>query len=86
MKADEGVQFRHVVANLRVEVDGDHANARCYLLDYMTRDGRTELLSPGEYVCKVRRTDGEWRFIHRDVLMDRVFALPAPAAATVASR
>jgi 3-phenylpropionate/cinnamic acid dioxygenase small subunit len=78
MKAD-GVQFRHVVSNLRVEVggDGDRAHAKCYLLDFLTQAGKTELLSPGEYDCDLKKTLGTWRFIRRDVAMDRAFVLPA---------
>jgi len=70
---DEGVQFRHVVSNLVADVEGDTAKARCYLLDFRTRDGRTELLSPGEYVCDLRRESGQWQFTRRVVLMDRAF-------------
>lgn len=77
----EGVQFRHVVGNLRAEVDGDRAQARCYLLDFLTKDGRTELLSPGEYDCDLQRRDGTWRFTRRDVLMDKAFTLPDEAPA-----
>ncbi len=60
LKRDHGAQFRHVVSNLRVEVDagGERAHAKCYLLDFITRDGETELLSPGEYDCALRRIDG----------------------------
>jgi ketosteroid isomerase-like protein len=77
LKEEQGVQFRHVVSNLRVDVDGDRAHARCYLLDFLTRDGKTELLSPGEYECELRKRDGTWRFIYRNVTMDRIFTLPA---------
>jgi len=73
---ERGVQFRHVVANLRAWVDGDRATARCYLLDFLTEQGKTELLSPGEYDAELRRRDGVWRFVRRDVAMDRVFILP----------
>jgi 3-phenylpropionate/cinnamic acid dioxygenase small subunit len=72
---EQGVQFRHVVSNLVADVDGDTAKARCYLLDFRTRDGRTELLSPGEYVCDLRRESGQWRFARRVVLMDRAFGV-----------
>jgi hypothetical protein len=72
---DDGVQFRHVISNLRADVDGDEARARCYLLDWVTCDGRTELLSPGEYECSLRKVDGRWLFVHRDVVMDRTFAI-----------
>ena len=77
---ERGAQFRHVVANLRADVDGDRAHARCYLLDFLTVDGDTELLSPGEYDCDLERCDGAWRFTRRDVRMDRRFALPDEAA------
>ncbi len=80
LKEEQGVQFRHVVSNLRVEVDGNRAQARCYLLDFLTRDGKTELLSPGEYTCELKRTNGAWRFVQRSVTMDRAFTLPAAAA------
>jgi hypothetical protein len=76
LKQEQGVQFRHVVSNLRAEVEGERACARCYLLDFLTRDGATELLSPGEYDCELKRTNGAWRFVYRKVTMDRVFALP----------
>ena len=73
----EGVQFRHVVTNLVVETgiggDADRAHAQCYLLDFATREGRTKLLSPGEYDCTLRRSDGQWRFERRDVAMDQPF-------------
>jgi hypothetical protein len=42
----------------------------------MTRDGRTELLSSGEYACELKKTDGAWRFVQRRVTMDRPFTLP----------
>jgi 3-phenylpropionate/cinnamic acid dioxygenase small subunit len=73
---EHGVQFRHVVSNLRVDVDGERANARCYLLDFLTRDGNTELLSPGEYDCELTKRSGAWRFVRRSVAMDRPFAPP----------
>jgi 3-phenylpropionate/cinnamic acid dioxygenase small subunit len=77
LKRERNTQFRHVVSNLRAWVDGDHATARCYLLDFRTENGRTELLSPGEYDAELRRRDGVWRLTRRDVAMDRAFSLPA---------
>lgn len=69
----QGVQFRHVVSNLTAQVDGDRALARCYLLDFRTRDGRTELLSPGVYDCELRKIGAQWLFVRRDVTMDQPF-------------
>jgi 3-phenylpropionate/cinnamic acid dioxygenase small subunit len=69
-----GTQFRHIVSNLTAEVEGDRAKARCYLLDFVTQDGKTELLSPGVYECDLTRRNGKWLFDSRLVLMDRQFA------------
>jgi ketosteroid isomerase-like protein len=71
----EDVQFRHVVSNLVARVDGDRALARCYLLDFRTRSGRTQLLSPGEYECELRKSDGQWRLVRRVVVMDQALGV-----------
>ena len=75
-KEQHGMQFRHVVTNLRAAVEGDRAKARCYLLDFVTQNGKTELLSPGEYDCELAKHAGVWRFARRTVLMDRAFTVP----------
>jgi ketosteroid isomerase-like protein len=75
LKVDHGVQFRHVVSNLEADVNGDRARATCYLLDFMTRDGKTELLSPGVYDCTLRKSGGRWLFERRAVTMDQPFRL-----------
>jgi hypothetical protein len=49
----KGARFRHVVSNMRIQVEGDRAWAQCYLLDFATIDGETKLLSPGEYDCEL---------------------------------
>ena len=71
-----GARFRHVVSNLRVEVEGDRARARCYLLDFVTIDGESKLLSPGEYDCELARRGDGWLFVSRIVRMDRPFSIP----------
>lgn len=76
VRDERGGQFRHVVTNLRVATDGDRAVARCYLLDFLTVSGVTELLSPGEYRCDLVRVAAGWRLAHRAVAMDRTFAPP----------
>ena len=86
MKEEQGVQFRHVVSNLRAEVEGTHAQAWCYLLDFMTHEGNTELLSPGEYACELKKTNGAWRFVQRSVTMDRSFTLPDTAHSIIKKR
>src|SRR5262249_19658444 len=58
-----GARFRHVVSNLRIEVDANRARARCYLLDFVTVAGKTELLAPGEYDCELVKADREWLMV-----------------------
>jgi 3-phenylpropionate/cinnamic acid dioxygenase small subunit len=69
------VQFRHVVSNVVAQVKDDRARARCYLLDFRTRAGKTKLLSPGEYDCDLVRIDGRWLFTRRVVVMDQPFGV-----------
>jgi hypothetical protein len=76
VRDERGGQFRHVLSNLRVETEGDRAVARCYLLDFLTVGGRTELLSPGEYQCELVRVTGAWKFTSRAVHMDQLFTPP----------
>jgi len=66
-----GVQMRHVISNVRAEVEGDRARAWCYLVNYLTKDGTSELLSPGEYDCRLIKAGSKWRFAYRRVILDR---------------
>jgi len=66
-----GVQMRHAISNVKADVDGDRASASCYLLNYITRDGKSELLSPGTYDCRLHKSGGKWRFQYRLVKLDR---------------
>jgi hypothetical protein len=69
------VQFRHVVFEPRGGGGRRPSRARCYLLDFRTRAGKTQLLSPGEYDCDLVRIDGQWRFTRRVVMMDQAFGV-----------
>jgi ketosteroid isomerase-like protein len=72
---EAGSQLRHFISNLAVQVDGDEARATCYLLNVITRNGRTELLAPGRYDCRLAKVGGEWLFRHRLVVLDHEVAL-----------
>lgn len=72
---ERGSQLRHFISNLAVQVDGDQARATCYLLNVITRNGKTELLAPGRYDCRLARVGGEWLFKHRLVVLDHEVAL-----------
>ena len=55
---ERGAQLRHVISNLAVAIDGDHARATCYLLNILTRNGKSELLAPGRYECELVKAQG----------------------------
>jgi len=67
---EAGSQLRHFISNLAMQVDGDQARATCYLLNIITRSGKTELMAPGRYDCQLAKVDGEWLFKHRLVVLD----------------
>ena len=67
---ERGSQLRHFISNLAVQVDGDTARATCYLLNVITRDGKTEVMAPGRYDCQLVKLNGEWLFKHRLVMLD----------------
>jgi 3-phenylpropionate/cinnamic acid dioxygenase small subunit len=70
-----GSQLRHVISNLRIDVAGDRARARCYLVAFVTRDGQSRLLPPGAYDCDLVRQGGNWVFQRRVVVHDHAYAL-----------
>jgi uncharacterized protein (TIGR02246 family) len=71
-----GVQLRHVISNLAMTVNGDHARATCYLTNIVTTDGKSQLMPPGRYDCELRRVAGAWLFQNRLVVLDAPFQIP----------
>ena len=49
---------------------GDEARATCYLLNVITASGKTELMPPGRYDCRLAKVGGQWLFRHRLVVLD----------------
>ena len=70
-----GVQFRHMVTNIGVALDGDRATATAYLLVLISQDGRHRTLPPGRYECALTKAVGEWRFSRRTVFHDHAYTL-----------
>ncbi len=70
-----GSQLRHVLSNLVVNVNGDQAHATAYLVNIITRNGKSEMMPPGRYDCRLERVEGEWLFKHRLVVLDAEFKL-----------
>jgi len=65
-----GAQVRHVVNNISIKLDGDHATGACYLTYYQTKNGKTELAAIGGYNDRLRKVDGQWLFEYRKVFVD----------------
>ena len=70
-----GTQFRHMVTNIAVTIDGDRAAATAYLLVLISRDGNHRTLPPGRYDCNVVKENGVWRFARRTVFHDHAYTL-----------
>lgn len=59
---------QHLLGNLLVELDGDHATSRCYVSDMHLGQGAAageSFFTLGDYHDRWRRVDGEWRLAHR---------------------
>lgn len=59
---------QHLLGNLIIDVDGDHADSRCYVSDMHLGAGDRRALSfvtLGDYHDHWQRIDGQWRLTHR---------------------
>lgn len=70
-----GTQFRHMVGNIAVSIDGDRAAATAYLLVLISKDGSHHTLPPGRYDCELVKDAGGWRFSRRTVFHDHAYTL-----------
>ena len=70
-----GTQFRHMVTNIAVTIDGDRATATAYLLVLISRDGSHRTLPPGRYECELVKEGGAWLFSRRTVFHDHEYTL-----------
>lgn len=60
---------RHILANHVVAIEGDTATHRCYA--FLVRIGEKEAQPRFivEYSDKLRKLDGEWKFVHRQIVL-----------------
>ena len=61
--------MRHVVTNVVVDVDGETATSASYLQLVVGGRPPNPVMS-GRYADKLRRVDGEWRFVERALIAD----------------
>lgn len=70
-----GTQFRHMVTNIAVAIDGDRATATAYLLVLISQDNAHRTLPPGRYECDLVKQAGRWLFSRRTVFHDHDYVL-----------
>jgi uncharacterized protein (TIGR02246 family) len=70
-----GTQFRHMVTNIAVKIEGDRATATAYLLVLISKDGIHRTLPPGRYECELVKEGGQWLFSRRIVQHDHAYTL-----------
>ncbi len=61
---------RHCTSDFVVEVDGDDARSRCYLIAVNNATAPPSILATAVYEDVLRRTADGWRFVHRKVMPD----------------
>jgi hypothetical protein len=74
-------RHRHFVFNEAIDVDGAHATARSYVVDWLCTPGQApRLIALGRYSDKLRRDEGRWRFVSRRLDCDWLEARDGLAA------
>ena len=71
---------QHVVTNHQVQVDGEIATCRCYLVGQHVKhgtDGGDTFIMAGVYDDELRRTADGWRIVHRTLTITWTDGNPA---------
>jgi 3-phenylpropionate/cinnamic acid dioxygenase small subunit len=76
----------HVVTNLSLHIDGDTATDQAYWETIATRDCRSVVAGAGHYEDVLKREDGKWRFVKREIFDDLPPRTTAAAAAPTAPK
>jgi hypothetical protein len=61
---------RHCTTDWVIDLDGDEARQRCYLLLVNNAGGDVRVSTTAVYEDRLRRTPDGWRFVHRRVVPD----------------
>ena len=60
----------HVITNTSYAIDGDTATGRCYFQEITTVAGKVEIINSGHYDDVLRKEDGVWKFVRRNIMQD----------------
>ena len=71
-------RFMHIVSNLSLHIDGDTATDQAYWQTIGTTDCKSVVEGAGHYEDVLKREDGRWKFLKREIFDD----LPPRAAAS----
>jgi hypothetical protein len=66
----EAFPGRHCTSDFVIEIDGDDARSRCYLIAVNNGTMPPSILATAVYEDVLRRTPDGWRFVHRKVVPD----------------
>lgn len=61
-------RMSHIVTNMTIELDGDHAATECYFLTFSRRDAGDDpfdSLTMARVLDRFEKRDGAWRIAHR---------------------
>lgn len=64
---------QHVIGQVLIEVDGDHAAGESYFVAHHaldSEDGEVFMIAAGRYLDRFERRDGTWKISHRHAVYD----------------
>jgi hypothetical protein len=70
--------LQHVLGQTYTELDGDYAYTETYFVQHSLRPDGGAYASPGRYIDRLERRNGEWRILERKTMMS-FFYPTAPA-------
>lgn len=73
-------RIQHVLGQTYIELDGDTAHSETYFVQHALRPDGVAYSSPGRYIDRLERRDGEWRVADRVAMMS--FFYPGGVADT----
>jgi 3-phenylpropionate/cinnamic acid dioxygenase small subunit len=65
---------RHLMSNFVISESGEQAISQCYIV-VVEREISTSIVATGVYFDTLRKVDGSWKFVRRNVKLDPSFAV-----------
>ena len=71
-KGGKSTPIRHHTTNIVIEINGDAAHVKSYVLVLNLQNGTPAIIMSGHYFDRLTKQDGQWRFRRRAVKPDPV--------------